>query len=132
MLADWGGARAGPPLGAMAATLRLYWTEAEGYQRFLYVAGALMVVSAVFHAGVLVVAGGSLEGPVSWRKPISFGVGFGLTALTVGWFMTYLSKRRVLGWALSLIMLLSMLTVPSSLKMAPPSPPAVLPLMVLP
>jgi hypothetical protein len=34
---------------------------------------------------VLVVTGGSWEGPVSWRKPMSFGLSFGVTLATIGW-----------------------------------------------
>ena len=54
----------------------------------------------MFHTGVLVVTGGSLEGDVSWRKPILFGEAFGLTAVSVAWFMTFLPKKRVRGWLL--------------------------------
>ena len=85
---------------AMLTTLRRYWTEAESYQKFAYVIGALLILSAVFHTGVLVVTGGSLEGDVSWRKPILFGEAFGLTAVSVAWFMTFLPKKRVRGWLL--------------------------------
>ena len=95
------GATTDATLRMMPATIRSCWTQAEGYQKFLYWTGTLLIVSAVFHTGVLLVTGGSLEGPVSWRKPILFGEAFGLTALTVGWVMTFLSKRRVLGWILS-------------------------------
>ena len=83
---------------AMLTTLRRYWTEAQGYQKFAYVVGALLILSAVFHTGVLVVTGGSIEGDVSWRKPILFGEAFGLTSLSVAWFMTFLPKKRVRGW----------------------------------
>ncbi len=85
---------------AMLTTLRRYWTEAEGYQKFAYIIGAFLILSAVFHAGVLVVTGGSLKGDVSWRKPILFGEAFGLTALSVAWFTTFLPRKRVRGWLL--------------------------------
>ena len=61
----------GALIRAMVATLRSYWTRAEGYQKFAYVIGVLLIGSAVFHTGVLIVTGGSFEGPVSWRKPSS-------------------------------------------------------------
>ena len=85
---------------AMLASLHGYWEQAEDYQRFLYVVGGLLVFSAVFHTGVLIVTGGSLEGDVSWRKPILFGESFGLTALSVAWVMTFLPKWRFRGWLL--------------------------------
>ncbi len=85
----------------MAATLRGYWAEAEGYQKLFYAVAAFLLVSALFHLGVLAVSGGSLLGNVSWRKPILFGEAFGLTSLSIGWVMTFLPKRRKLGWLLA-------------------------------
>ena len=35
---------------------------------------------------------------VSWRKPIVFGLSFGITLLTLTWFMTFLRTRKVTGW----------------------------------
>ena len=90
----------GAVIRAMVTTLRRYWTQAEGYQKFAYAIGGLLILSAVFHTGVLVVTRGSLEGDVSWRKPILFGEAFGLTVLSVAWFMMFLPKKRVAGWLL--------------------------------
>ncbi|MDA2928039.1 hypothetical protein MYX78_12565, partial [Acidobacteria bacterium AH-259-G07] len=86
---------------AMFAKLRSYWTQAESYQKFLYSVGTFLLLSAVFHTGVLIVTGGSLEGDISWRKPILFGEAFGLTCLSVAWIMTFLPKRPVSGWLLA-------------------------------
>ena len=86
---------------AMLATLRGFWTKAQGYQKFLYLIGAMLLISAVFHSVVLIATGGSLEGPVSWRKPILFAESFGLTAISVAWVLTFLPKSRVLGWLLA-------------------------------
>ena len=88
---------AGTLIRAMVATLRSYWSQAGGYQKFLYFTGGLLLVSVVFHTGVLIVTGGSLAGDVSWRKPILFGEAFGLNALSLAWVMTFLPKRRVRG-----------------------------------
>jgi len=89
-------------LEAMRTSLAGYWREAASYQKFLYGAGALMLASAVFHAVVLVATGGSLEGDVSWRKPILFGESFGLTGISIAWVMTFLPRPRWLGWPLAL------------------------------
>lgn len=86
---------------AAADSLRGYWEQAESYQRFLYAAGTLLVLSAVFHAVVLVVTGGTLEGDVSWRKPILFGESFGLTCISIAWILTFLPRRGWLGWPLA-------------------------------
>jgi hypothetical protein len=87
-------------LGRALANLGEQWSIAKSYQKFAYYVGGLLIASAVFHTGVLLAGGGSLEGPVSWRKPILFGEAFGLTLVTVAWIMTYLPRRPVLGWIL--------------------------------
>lgn len=84
----------------MSVSLGAYWRQAEPYQKFLYAVGAALVLSAVFHAGVLVVTGGSWEGDVSWRKPILFGESFGLTAVFIAWILTFSPRNRLLGWLL--------------------------------
>ncbi len=87
-------------LRALRATVRHYWLGAMGYQKLAYLTGLLLIGSAVFHTGVLLITGGSLSGPVSWRKPILFGEAFGLTAISLGWLMNFLPRRRVRGWLL--------------------------------
>ncbi len=82
------------PLQAMRASLRSYWDDAEGYQRLCYVVGAALVVVGLLHALAFVVLGGAWAGPVSWRKPATFGVSFGLTTLTLGWMAGYLRLGR--------------------------------------
>jgi hypothetical protein len=85
---------------AMLAVLRSYWTQAQSYQKFLYAIGAWLIAGAICHTGVMIVTGGSLEGDISWRKPILFGESFGLTAISIAWIMTFLPKQRVVGWLL--------------------------------
>jgi hypothetical protein len=87
-------------LGNALAGLGEQWNSAESYQKFAYLTGGLLMAGAVFHAGVLLVTGGSLQGPVSWRKPILFGEAFGLTLVTVAWIMTFLPRRPIAGWIL--------------------------------
>jgi hypothetical protein len=74
------------------------FTPAAPYQRFAYVCGALLILSGVFHAVVYLVDGGPWGGPVSWRKPIVFGLSFGITLITLSWFMTFLRPRRIIAW----------------------------------
>lgn len=55
-------------------------------RRILYAAAALFLASGVFHVGVWVVDGmPSLSGPISWRKPITFGLSTGILFLSLGW-----------------------------------------------
>jgi len=96
-------------VSSMLSTLHGYWTQAESYQKFLYSISAILVVSGIFHLGVIIVTGGSWEGPVSWRKPIVFGFSGGVSCLSIAWIMTFLPKHRVRGWLLSGILGISML-----------------------
>jgi hypothetical protein len=54
--------------------------------------GALLLASGVAHAGVWLIDGASsLAGPVSWRKPIVFGLSSGITTLSVAWLAAHLA-----------------------------------------
>lgn len=80
----------------MRTILRSYWNDAAWYQKFAYAVAALLIASGIFHAIVLLITGGPWEGPLSWRKAISFGLSFGLTTLSLTWVTHFLPKRRVL------------------------------------
>jgi hypothetical protein len=73
---------------------------ARSYQRAAYAVSALLVVSGVFHLLVYAVDGGPWEGPVSWRKPIVFGLSFGITLATMAWIAGLTGMRRWLGWVI--------------------------------
>ena len=87
----------------LAWSPRKYWDEAESYQKLLYFTGILLLVSAIIHTVVLIATGGTLMGDVSFRKAISFGEAFGLTAVSLAWFLTFVPKKRILWWILSSI-----------------------------
>ncbi|RZT17459.1 hypothetical protein EV649_5001 [Kribbella sp. VKM Ac-2569] len=74
------------------------FADAKRYQRVGYVCGALLLLSAGVHAVVFAVDGGSWQGPISWRKPIVFGLSFGITLLTVTWLLTFFRIRNITGW----------------------------------
>ena len=80
----------------MAAQLKDYWANGESYQKLLYITGFLLITSGVFHTGVLIGTGGTFQGDVSFRKAITFGEAFGLTAISLSWFLTFLPKKRSL------------------------------------
>ena len=70
-------------------------------EQIAYGIGAALMASGVFHFGVFLVLGGSWEGPVSWRKPTTFGLSFGFTLITVAWITSYLVMRpRTRAWLL--------------------------------
>jgi hypothetical protein len=72
----------------------------SGVERAAYLSGLILIASGLFHLLVFAVAGGPWEGPVSWRKPATFGTSFGLTLLAVTWLSGRLAlserTRRVL------------------------------------
>jgi hypothetical protein len=74
------------------------FTRVAPYQRFAYVCGALLLLSGAFHAGVYLVDRGPWEGPVSWRKPVVFGLSFGLSVVTLAWIVGWLRLSRRAGW----------------------------------
>ncbi|MEU8959225.1 hypothetical protein AB0C93_33625 [Streptomyces sp. NPDC048518] len=51
---------------------------------------AVLVVSGLAHLVVFAVDGGPWEGPVSWRKPVTFGLSFGVTLSAITWVTSYL------------------------------------------
>ena len=83
------------------------FTPTQAYQRVGYAFGALLIVSGVVHGGVYLVDGGPWEGPLSWRKPIVFGLSFGLTLVTLTWFLTFLRPRRTTGWIVTVVLSLA-------------------------
>ena len=55
-------------------------------QRLMFTGALAFLASGVFHVAVWLLAGmPSLEGPVSWRKPIAFGLSTGLLSLSLTW-----------------------------------------------
>ena len=56
--------------------------------------GLLLIASGLVHVGVWGLLGGPWEGPVTWRKPILFGISTGLTSLSLGWVWAKLAIRR--------------------------------------
>ena len=52
-------------------------------ERAAYALGGLLILSGVIHLAVLLISGGTWEGPLSLRKPMTFGLSFGLTLINV-------------------------------------------------
>ncbi|MGV9278546.1 hypothetical protein [Streptomyces griseosporeus] len=59
-------------------------------ERLCAVTGLVLVLSSLAHLVVFAVDGGPWNGPVSWRKPVTFGLSFGVTLLAVAWVTSYL------------------------------------------
>jgi hypothetical protein len=52
-------------------------------ERVACAVGGLLILSGLIHLAVLLVTGSSWEGPLSLRKPTTFGLSFGLTLINV-------------------------------------------------
>lgn len=62
--------------------------------RWLAVLAAALVGSGLLHLIVWAVDGGAWAGPVSWRKPIVFGLSGGLTTASLAWVLAQLPEDR--------------------------------------
>jgi hypothetical protein len=82
-----------------ARQLRLSWRRGQSVERAGYLVGALLLASGVAHVVVLLLSGGSWQGPLSLRKPATFGLSFGLTLITIVWvssFVRLTARARVM------------------------------------
>jgi hypothetical protein len=66
---------------AIRTSLSSFWQHGRPIERTAYAVGALLFFSGVVHLTILLVTGSTWLGPLSLRKPMSFGLSFGLTAL---------------------------------------------------
>ena len=87
-----------PRMGSMWAALRGFWDDARGYQRLAYLVGAGLILVGLAHAAIWALTGGSATGALSWRKPTTFGISFGLTTVTLAWVGGWLPVRPPIGW----------------------------------
>jgi hypothetical protein len=90
------------PTHSIAVGLLSFWSRGQRIERAGYIVGALLLASGLIHFAILVIGGGSWQGPVSLRKPATFGLSFGLTLLTIVWVASFLplgerARRWLLG-----------------------------------
>jgi hypothetical protein len=81
-------------LKSMIVSLASFWRRGTPAERTGYVAGALLMISGLIHLVILMIAGGSWEGPLSLRKPTTFGLSFGLTLMTIVWVTEFLQLKK--------------------------------------
>ncbi|MCZ7456231.1 hypothetical protein [Streptomyces sp. WMMC940] len=85
---------------AMYVVLRQVWSAVRpvtAQQRFLWWCGALLLASGAVHAVVAALDWAPWSGAVSWRKPVVFGMSFGVLSWSAVWVMRQLPVRRW-GW----------------------------------
>ncbi|MFF4252870.1 hypothetical protein ACFY1L_16825 [Streptomyces sp. NPDC001663] len=76
--------------GRTAAPGRPPSRPGPGVDRLCHATGLFLVLSGLVHLVVFAVDGGPWDGPVSWRKPVTFGLSFGVTLIAVTWVTSYL------------------------------------------
>ncbi len=68
-------------------------------QRLLVGAGILLLLSGLFHIVVWLVSGApSLVGPVTWRKPIEFGISGAVSTFALAWVLGRLPRSGLWDW----------------------------------
>ncbi|HEY0738545.1 MAG TPA: hypothetical protein VGD69_26745 [Herpetosiphonaceae bacterium] len=77
-----------------------YWRQSSFAQQVLFVAGSALFVSMIVHGLLLVATGGTIEGPVSLRKTMTFAETGWLLTWSVGWLLPLVSLRRWERWLL--------------------------------
>jgi hypothetical protein len=66
-------------------------------EQLCYAIGAALIVSGLAHLVVAVIYPRPWLGPLSWRKPVTFGLSFGTTLIAITWVSSYVrigSRRR--------------------------------------
>ena len=63
-------------------------------ERAAYWIGGLLILSGVIHLAVLAASGGTWEGPLSLRKPATFGLSFGLTLINVTFIASFVRLKN--------------------------------------
>jgi hypothetical protein len=63
-------------------------------ERAAYAIGVLLMLSGIIHLAVLLIGGGTWEGPLSLRKPMTFGLSFGLTLVNVTLIASFVPLRN--------------------------------------
>lgn len=101
-----------PVLPAMLGELRKYWSQSSPAIRAAYVVGALLIGVGLAHGVVWLIVGGSAVGPLSIRKPTTFGISFGLTVIGLTWVSQFLGlKPRTQRLSLALLVVTCALEV---------------------
>jgi hypothetical protein len=78
------------PLRSVTRALASFWNCGQRTERAAYVVGALLLASGLIHLTILIIGNGSWQGPLSLRKPTTFGLSFGLTLITIVWVASFL------------------------------------------
>ena len=62
-------------------------------ERAAYAVGGILLASGLIHVAVLIIGGGSRQGPLSLRKAATFGLSFGLTLINVTFIASFVTLK---------------------------------------
>ena len=79
---------------SVTGAMRSFWSQGQRTERAAYVVAAALIVSGIVHLAALLVSGTSWMGPLSLRKPMTFGLSFGVTLFTVTWVASFVPLTR--------------------------------------
>jgi hypothetical protein len=65
-------------------------TRVRAVELGCYVVAAVLIASGIFHLGVAAIEDRPWSGPLSWRKPATFGLSFGTMLISITWVSSYL------------------------------------------
>jgi len=78
--------------------VRRAWSSRRPYQTVSWAIGAGLIVGGLVHLAVFAFDTRPWAGPLSWRKPATFGLSFGLTTLTLAWISGLCSTAGCSRW----------------------------------
>lgn len=82
------------PAGRLLDASLEYWRGSSGMQRLLFVSGSALLVSMLVHGVALAATGFQMQGPVSFRKAMTFAETGWLLCWAVGWLLPLITMRR--------------------------------------
>jgi hypothetical protein len=77
-------------LDTVGRSLKRSWVEGRRVERVAFVLSAVLFTSGLVHLVTLLISGGTWIGPLSMRKPTTFGLSFGVTLASVTWATSFL------------------------------------------
>ncbi|HZE40803.1 MAG TPA: hypothetical protein VE172_18535 [Stackebrandtia sp.] len=74
----------------LTTAITTLWTNGRRIERIGYTVAIIAFVSGLTHLTINLLTGGTWTGPVSLRKPTTFGLSFGIVLATITWISTYI------------------------------------------
>jgi hypothetical protein len=82
-------------LDRISDSLSKFWSSSRRSEQVGYRVGLLLLLSGVIHLTILIVSNRSWMGPLSLRKPATFGLSFGLILINICWVSSFLRLGRL-------------------------------------